>query len=233
MRKLMGLALLAATAPVGAQQVVDDFESGTNPNHWGWTTSTASTANIVTDGGDPGAWDDSGVPYMSDHPNFTAVPPAGSPLQAALASGSLHTVSIDMQRIDGSGVEGCFPINTASGFFAIELMDLHTAASVVEAHMTAGPTFPEGPFPWQTASFTIPSDANDTPPGWELDADPDLHYTWTELMHNIDGIRVFVGDPGIRNISYCSHLGVDNVVITYGTYGDKIFADGFDGSARP
>jgi hypothetical protein len=233
MRKLMGLALLAATANAGAQQVVDDFESGTNPNDWGWAVSTSSTASIVMTGGNPGAWDDSGVPFMSDHPNFTAVPPAGSPLQTALASGSLHTVSIDMQRIDGSGVEGCFPINTASGFFSIELMDLHSAASLVEAHMTSGPTFPDGPFPWLTAHFSIPSDATDTPEGWKLNADPDLHYTWAELMHNIDGIRVFLGDPGARTIPYCSHLGVDNVVVTYGTDGDTIFADGFDGAATP
>ena len=233
MRKLMGVALLAATATAGAQQVVDDFESDTNPNYWGWTASTPSTASIVMDGGNPGAWDDSGVPYFAQYPNFTAVPPAGSPLQIALASGSLHTASIDVERLDASDVQGCLPAHIESSFVAIELMDLHTAASVVEAHTTFGPTFPEGPFPWQTASFTVPSDATDTPPGWVLNADPDLHYTWVELMHNVDGIRFFVGDPDALTFSACAHLGADNVVITYGTDGDTIFIDGFDGAPAP
>lgn len=233
MRKMIALALLAATATAGAQQVVDDFESDTNPNQWGWTNSSASIANIVMEGGNPGAWVDSGVPYFAQHPNFTAVPPVGSPLQAALASGSLHTASIDIERLDTSGVEGCLPTHNDSSFVAIELMDLHTAASVVEAHTTAGPTYQEGPFPWQTMSFTIPSDATDTPPGWVLNADPDLNYTWVELMHNVDGIRFFVGDPDSLTFSACAHLGADNAVITYGTYSDTIFADGFDAATPP
>jgi len=231
MRTLMGLALLAATTAAGAQQVVDDFESDTNPNEWGWTNSSASTANIVMDGGNPGAWADSGVPYFAQHPNFTAVPPAGSTLQVALASGSLHTASIDIQRLDTTGVQGCLPTHNAAGFVSIELMDLHTAASVSEAHTTYGPMFPDGAFPWQTASFTIPSDATDTPPGWELNADPDLNYTWAELMHNIDGIRFFVGDPDALTFSACAHLGADNAIVTYGTDIDTIFIDGFDGAA--
>jgi hypothetical protein len=235
MRKLMGFALLAATATAGAQQVVDDFESGTNPNQWGWTNSTDSVANIVMAGGNPGAWVDSTVPYFVDHPNFTALPPAGSPLRAALDSGTLHTASVDLQRLDTSDVSGCFPVYTLPSTLTLSLIDTHTADYVIEAHTTEGKTSPtQGPFAWLSAKFTIPSDATDTPPGWVLNVDPDLNYTWADLMHNIDGIRFFVVSPDDITFSSCWHLGADNAVVTYGTTDtDTVFTDGFDGAAPP
>ena len=42
-----------------ATQVVDDFESGTNPNEWGWTNGGGGAFTIQPDGGNPGAWLDS------------------------------------------------------------------------------------------------------------------------------------------------------------------------------
>ena len=82
MHRLIGaLALLATSATLHATDVVDDFESGTNPNQWGWTNNNGGVFTIVADGGNPGAWLDSGVPYRSDHPNLTSLPPAGTPLR--------------------------------------------------------------------------------------------------------------------------------------------------------
>jgi hypothetical protein len=102
---------------------------------------------------------------------------------------------------------------------------------VIEAHTTDGPESPlEGPFPWMTVSFTIPSDATDVPPGWVLNAPPELDYTWADLMHNIDGISFFVVAPDEFTFDSCWRLGADNVTVTYGD-DDAIFADGFDGVA--
>ena len=79
-----------------------------------------------------------------------------------------------------------------------------------------GPQTPGGPFPWLTASFPIASGATDVPPGWVLNAPPELNYTWQDLMHNIDGIRFFVVNPEDITFDSCWHLGADNVVVTYG-----------------
>jgi hypothetical protein len=235
-RLIAAFVLLAAAAPLCAEQVVDDFESGTNPNQWGWTNGGGGAFTIVPDGGNPGAWLDSGVPYFSDHPNLTALPPAGTALRAALDSGTLHTASADLQRLDTSGVTNCNPIYDLPSLFTLELIDTHTVPSepptVIEAHTTDGPPSPAGTeFPWTSVSFAIPSEATDVPPGWVLNAPPELGYTWADLMHNIDGIRFFVLDPDDFTYDACWHLGADNVVVTYGAT-DKIFTDGFDGGGR-
>ncbi|MFI4970055.1 MAG: hypothetical protein ACHP7D_07595 [Lysobacterales bacterium] len=229
-RMMMGLALLATAAPLYADQVVDDFESDTNPNQWGWTNNGGGAFTIVPDGGNPGAWLDSGVPYFSDHPNLTALPPAGTALRAALDSGTLHTASIDLQRLDTSAVTTCHPVYDLPSMFTLELIDTHTDASTIEAHTTDGPASPGGTsFPWTSVSFTIPSEATGVPTGWVLNAPPELNYTWTDLMHNIDGIRFFVLSPDDFTYDACWNLGADNIVVSYGTV-DKIFADGFDGA---
>lgn len=226
-RLLIALFLAAPAAIVQATQVVDDFESGTNPNQWGWTIS-GSPYTIQPDGGNPGAWMDSGVPYMSRHGNLTAVPPEGSALRAALASGTLRSARIDFEQLDTTGVVGCFPRVSGSGPFTLKLFDLHSNpdGSVIEAHTLDGPPTPPAPYPWQTASFTIPSDSTeDVPAGWKLNRGDLEGYTWSTLMQNIDGISFFSGNPYIDGIEGCWHLGADNVVVTYG---DAIFADGFD-----
>ncbi|HVV97260.1 MAG TPA: hypothetical protein VHC92_08990 [Rhodanobacteraceae bacterium] len=227
------LLTLAAVA-AHATEVVDDFESGTNPNEWGWTNGGGGAFIIEPDGGNPGAWLDSGVPYFSDHPNLTSYPPAGSALHDALASGALVSASADIERLDTSDVENCHPVYDLPSTFTLMLSDLHTVPSdpptVIEAHTTDGPESPlEGPFPWMTVSFTIPSDATDVPPGWVLNAPPELDYTWADLMHNIDGISFFVVAPDEFTFDSCWQLGADNVTVTYGD-GDTIFADGFDGA---
>jgi hypothetical protein len=114
--------------------------------------------------------------------------------------------------------------------FTLELIDTHTDASTIEAHTTDGPASPGGTsFPWTSVSFTIPSEATGVPTGWVLNAPPELNYTWTDLMHNIDGIRFFVLSPDDFTYDACWNLGADNIVVSYGTV-DKIFADGFDGA---
>jgi hypothetical protein len=227
----LAAVLSSLSWPAQAQRVVDTFESGANPNEWGWT-NVQGPATITPDGGNPGAWVDTGVPYFATHPHFISEPPPGSALQAAIASGTLHTASVDLQRLDTTNVSGCLPTHLQASFVSLGLFDLHSSEFQIEAHTTAdsSPAFPLGPFPWFTASFDIPSDATDTPPGWELAVPDGMTYTWADLMHNLDGMRFFIGDPDQPAFSSCSHLGADNVVVTYG---DALFVDGFDGSAAP
>lgn len=239
-RWMIGLTLLALAGPLYAEQVVDDFEAGTNPDGWTWLSGSPGGLSyhgvIQTQGGNPDAWFDSTAPYFSDHPNFTAVPDAGTPLRAALDSGTLHSASVDIQRLDTSTVENCHPVYDMASVFTLQLFDLHTLdtdpPSLIEAHTTEGPPSPAGTsYPWTSLSFAIPSDATDVPPGWELNA-PD-GYTWSDLMHNIDGISFFVLSPSLMTFDSCWQLGADNATVAYGTVIDKIFVDGFDGSGRP
>ncbi|HEU4665369.1 MAG TPA: hypothetical protein VFS55_15170 [Dokdonella sp.] len=233
MHRLIGaLALLATSLTLHATDVVDDFEAGTNPNQWGWTNNSGGAFVIEPDGGNPGAWLDSGAPYFSDHPNLTSLPPAGTPLRAALDSGTLQSASVDLERLDASSVTGCLPTYTLPSTFSLSLIDIHTDASVIEAHTIDGPPAPtDAPFDWLTAAFTIPSEATDVPPGWVLNAPPELGYTWQDLMHNVDGIRFFVLDPEEITFDACWRLGADNVRVSYAGE-DKVFVDGFDGAPR-
>jgi hypothetical protein len=233
-RVLVGLLLVLPLAAVNATQVIDDFESGTDPNQWGWTNGGGGFFIIQPDGGNPGAWLDSGVPYFSDHPNLTSIPPEGTPLHDALASGALSSASIDIERLDTSDVNNCHPTAQEASTFSLSFIDLHSdpGGSVIEAHNDNGPPSPAGIFPWLTVTFTIDSAATDVPPGWVLNAPPELNYTWQDLMQNMDGIRVFVINPEQITFDGCSHLGADNIVITYGTSHDVIFEDGFDIASR-
>ncbi|HEY0180892.1 MAG TPA: hypothetical protein VGC30_14855 [Dokdonella sp.] len=231
-RTIIGFALLAAALPLPAIDVVDDFESGANPNRWAWTNNWGPNGRIIADGGNPGAWfySTGDVPYFSDHPNFSTTPPPGSALRAALDSGALTSASIDLERLDASGVYMCVPGYDLPSTFTLELLDLHTAApSFMEARTTYGATMPGGSaFPWTHVEFTIPSDATEVPPGWVMGEPPELNYTWQDLMHNVDAIRFFVVSPDDITYDACWELGADNVVVSYGQ-GDAIFADGFDG----
>jgi hypothetical protein len=227
------LALSTIFTPLRATQVVDNFESATNPNEWGWTNGGGGAFTIEPDGGNPGAWLDSGVPYFSDHPNLTAYPPEGTELRTALASGQLVSASVDIERLDTSAVDNCHPVYDLPSNFTLMLSDIHTIPSdpptVIEAHTTDGPVAPtEGPFPWTSISFAIPSGATDVPPGWVLNVPPDIQYSWADLMQNIDGISFFVINPEEITFDSCWQLGADNVVVTYGD-ADAVFADGFDG----
>lgn len=224
------VAVLLPVAAVEATEVVDDFESGTNPNQWGWTNGGGGSFIIQPDGGNPGAWLDSGVPYFSDHPNLTSLPPEGTALRDALASGTLSSASIDIQRLDTSDVVNCHPVAQEESTFSLSFIDIHSdpGGAVIEAHNDDGPDSPAGTFPWLTATFTIDSSATDVPPGWVLNAPPELNYTWQDLMHNIDGIRFFVINPEQITFDACSHLGADNIVISYGAADEVIFDNGFD-----
>jgi hypothetical protein len=223
-------AVLMPVAAVEATDVVDDFESGTNPNQWGWTNGGGGSFIIQPDGGNPGAWLDSGVPYFSDHPNLTSLPPDGTALRAALASGMLSAAHIDIERLDTSDVVNCHPVAQEESTFSLSFIDTHSdpGGAVIEAHNDDGPESPAGTFPWLTATFTIDSSATDVPPGWVLNAPPELKYTWQDLMHNIDGIRFFVVNPEQITFDGCSHLGADNIVISYGAADDVVFENGFD-----
>ena len=228
-RALIVLATLLPATVGGATQVIDDFESGTDPNQWGWTNGGGGNFIIQPTGGNPGAWLDSGVPYFSDHPNLTSLPPDGTALRIALASAGLTAASIDIERLDTSDVQNCHPTATEQSTFSLSFIDIHSdpGGSVIEAHNDDGPISPAGFFPWMTVSFTIDSSSTDVPAGWVLNAPPELNYTWQDLMHNIDGIRFFVVNPEQITFDGCSHLGADNVIITY-TDNDTVFENGFD-----
>jgi hypothetical protein len=228
---LVILASILVPAAIHATEVVDDFESGTNPNQWGWTNGSGGNFIIEPDGGNPGAWLDSGVPYFSDHPNLTSLPPPGTALADALASGTLTAASFDVERLDTSDVTNCHPTATEASTFSLAFFDIHSdpGGGVIEAHNDDGPASPEGFWPWMSVSFAIDSSATDVPPGWVLNAPPELNYTWQDLMHNIDGIRLWIVNPEQITFDACSHLGADNIVVTYGAAADDtIFANGFD-----
>jgi len=113
-RLLAVLAVVLVPALACATQVVDDFESGTNPNQWGWTNNGGGAYIIEMTGGNPGAWLDSGTPYFSDHPNLTSIPPDGTDLRTALASGTLHSASFAFHQFRS----GCFPTYTSPSSFS-------------------------------------------------------------------------------------------------------------------
>lgn len=220
-RCLVALSVCAFSSALPAIEVLDTFDTG-NPNQWGWTNSGGSVYVLQPKGGKPGGWLDSGTPYYADHPNLTSIPPPGSALRRALDSGSLLTASFDFQRLD----PGCFPQSTTASTFALELIDLHSdpGGAVISAHVN-GPPSPAKTSHWQSVGFTVPSDATGVPAGWVIDAPPELSYTWSDLMRNIDGIRFFSVSPDDVTFSACWQLGADNVSITYS---EDIFADGFD-----
>lgn len=228
----LNVFVLCGACAHGAAVVVDDaFEDGMNPNGWIWTNTQEAT--LTDAGGNPGAWVDTGLLYLARHPAFLAEPAPGTPLAIALASGRLRSASIDLQRIDESGVQGCQQTHLDASFVSLALFDLHTNEQYIWAHTTAdaSPSFPAGAFPWVTASFIVPPPSTDTPAGWTLHVPPGVPYTWADMLANIDDIRFYVGDPEPLAPSSCSHLGADNAVVTYDD--EQIFADGFDQSVAP
>jgi hypothetical protein len=71
--------------------------------------------------------------------------------------------------------------------------------------------------PWRRVQFSIPSNSTDpVPDGWELNAPPELNYTWQDLMQNIDGMRFWVINPDDFTFDACWRLGADNVAVDYG-----------------
>lgn len=222
---LILIAAVTTTRPAAAIDVIDDFESG-NPNLWGWTNSTAGAYTIQPEGGNPGAWLDSGLPYRSDHPNLTSVPAEGTALRTALASGGLVSARFDFKRLDSGS---CMPHYTLPSTFSLAFIDLHSDpdGAVIEAHTLDGPETPTGPSDWQSVGFKIPGPSDDVPAGWILNVSPDLGYTWADLLRNVDGIRFFAINPEDITYSACWQLGADNVVVSY-EYPDRIFADDFD-----
>ena len=226
-RLIVAVLTCAALTDACATQVIDKFETG-NPNQWGWTNIQGGAYVLQSDGGNPGGWLDSGDGanmYKTDHPNLTSVPLDGTALKAALASGELAGASFDFQRLDAGS---CFPQYDLPSTFALQLIDLHSdpGGAVIEAHVN-GADSPTGVSPWQTVSFSIPFAATDVPDGWMLNYPPEMTYTWQDMMHNIDGIRFFSISPDDITYSSCWRLGADNVIVTYG---DAVFADGFEGS---
>jgi hypothetical protein len=226
----------AALRPLHATEVDDHFDTGDNPNGWSWLSGTPSNivhnGTVQPSGGNPDGWFDSTTPYFAGHPNFTAIPTAGTPLRAALDSGALETLAVDIQRLDTSAIENCHPVYDLPSTFTLQLLDLHTLntdpPTPIEAHTIDGPASPEGgSYAWTSINFTIPSDATDVPPGWVLEVPPDITYTWADLMHNLDGISVFAIDPGEITFDSCWEFGADNVVVTYGG-NDGLFANGFE-----
>ena len=222
-RLIFAIVVCAALTDVCATEVIDTFETVDNPNQWGWTSINGGFYIVQPTGGNPGGWLDSDVGYKTDHPNLTSVPPVGTALKTALASGELVSASFDFQRLDAGS---CFPQYDLPSTFALEFIDLHSdpGGSVIEAHVN-GDASPTDVSSWQTVFFSIPSQATDVPDGWMLNYPPEMTYTWQDMMHNIDGIRFFSISPDDITYSSCWRLGADNVIVSYG---DSVFADGFE-----
>ncbi|HEV7491966.1 MAG TPA: hypothetical protein VGO25_14265 [Rhodanobacteraceae bacterium] len=217
MKTLLAALLFSLPVAAAATEVMDNFESGTNPNQWGWTNNGGGHFIIEPSGGSPGAWLDSGTPYYSDHPNLTSIPPDGSALRAALASGTLTSATFMFEKLQA----GCFPTYDSPSTFSLAFFDLHSdpGGAVIEAHTTSGPSSIGVPHatPWRRVQFSIPSNSTDpVPDGWELNAPPELNYTWQDLMQNIDGMRFWVINPDDFTFDACWRLGADNVAVDYG-----------------
>jgi hypothetical protein len=223
------MLVACACASAGATEVVDNFDQG-NPDHWVWSGSYGMDSSTNPVGGNPGGWVDSLEPFYSSHPAVTSFPSAAMPLHEALASGSLHALRIDLQRL-ATDEETCSGHSIASSI-TLQLADLHSDPNhgLIEADTTLGPATPADAFPWTTYSFEIPSGSlDDVPEGWRMSFAPELDYNWQDLMRNVDAISVFIVDPQDIVTEGCWHFGADNVVVTYGDT-DVIFAEGFDGA---
>jgi hypothetical protein len=222
-RCAIAVCLCASSACLPAVEVVDTFETAGNPNQWGWANTGGGVYTLQPTGGNPDGWLDSGPSYFTDHPNLTSIPPAGSDLRRALDSAALTGASYDFKRLDAGD---CFPQNDTASTFALGLIDLHSdpGGAVITAYVNGkrSPTRPSG---WRTVSFTIPSDSVGVPDGWVLNAPAQLNYTWSDLMHNVDGISFLSVSPDDVTFSSCWRLGADNVSVTYG---ENIFANGFE-----
>lgn len=218
------LTLAIATASVArADQVVDDFENG-NPNQWFWSGSRGGPGEVNLAGGNPNGWFDSDENFYGWHPMLGSIPPPGSALATALASGSLRSLSLDFERL---AIE-CIPNYDLPSAMAIEFADFHSdpGGSVIVAFNLNGPNVPDTGTPWQTVRFTIPSQSTDAvPDGWKILAPPELNYTWQDMMQNIDAISFMPLNPDDITYQSCWHAGADNIVITYG---DSVFSDSFD-----
>jgi len=227
MRFPVVVLLFTATAAAHADSVVDTFESSANPNGWSWAGSDpAAGAGITDSGGHPGAWMDSGVPYMGFEPQFVSFPPPGSKLRTALDSGEVKTASIDLQRLDVSDVPTCHQHNDGFKTFAFAFNDFHSGDLPISGISTVGPAAQYELYPWTTVRFVIPSDSATTPRGWTLINAP-AGYTWADLMRNTDSVSFFALFSPFFQPGACWHLGADNIVITYGGR-DALFADAFD-----
>lgn len=230
MRFLLPLAFLATSAAAHAGRVVDDFEAGLNPDGWAWGTPVPGDYGVVTPtGGNPGGWVDSTGAYLSDHPMVSAFPEPGTPLRAALDSGTLMSASADIQRlVPAADPVTCPRTSPTPSTFELELVDMHTIPSSPPTPImarTRGPEFPGTPFPWMSLHFPIPASSDATPDGWSLDAPEG--YTWADMLRNVDGITFRLVAAEDVTIDACWHVGADNIVVTYAD-GDAIFADGFD-----
>jgi hypothetical protein len=230
---LLARCLVAAATAVTAfgafaGEVVDTFESADNPNRWSWQTGGSHYVSILPTGGNPGGWLDSTTSYWSGWPEFSSLPPEGSPLKAALRSGTLTSARVDIQRLDATDA-GCTSRDNDASVFTLLLSDNHSFTQAAVGYVS-GPERPAGvSFPWMTIQFAIPPSSAETPPGWTLVLPSGVtDYTWADLLANLDGIHFMAASPADFNyLGDCWDFGADNVVVTYGN-GDGIFANGFE-----
>lgn len=223
MRSRLTLAALLLVPTAYAGQVLDGFDDGANPNGWHWNAG----GSIVAGGGDPGAWLNSGD-MTALGAAFTAQPAPGTPLAAALASGSLSSISFNSEVLpfdcDQPGQVGRFVLILTNTHGTPDLEDDDFAYTIGEA-------VPDAIGTWSHTTFTIPVGATSLPRGWVggHDGDP-VHFadgvTWPDLIAAVDRIDVDLNVPFLDHTWGCWNVGVDSITVTYG--GDEIFADGFD-----
>jgi hypothetical protein len=226
--------ILAGSA--AATDVVETFDTNANPSGWSWLSGSPSAISqngtVQAEGGNPGGWFDSGQ-YFSDHPNISAFPSPGTPLRLALDSDALTSASVDFERFDSAQFPNCRPFYSAPSFFSIAFVDTHSVITDPPTDIIAymneeiAPPSPAGAFPWTNVTFAIPADSQETPKGWTLQA-PD-GYTWSDMLHNIDAISMYVVNLDDLTFDACWRVGADNIRVSYGPSDETVFADGFDG----
>jgi hypothetical protein len=216
------LALTLASS-CGAEQVFDDFEGGANPNGWEFNDG----ATIMSSGGSPGAWLDSGE-FFAESAVFTAIPLQSAPLGVALASGRLTAISFDFQRL----ALVCQHPGGADHFVLI-LTARHGTVDHEDddyAYVT-GDAVPQDVGEWVHVEFPIPSGVADLPPGWTGGHQDDFEHfrpgvTWADLMRTADEIDVAEDLPFEGHFDGCWHSGLDSVEVDY--VGDDLFENGFE-----
>jgi hypothetical protein len=226
----LALAVTLASGAAHATQVIDTFDDGANPNGWRWVYGNDGLGTIEADGGNPGGWLDSTSSYWASRASVYASPAPGTALRDALDSGELRSVSIDWIKFDVHAETMCGPPGGGTAF-SIMLIDNQGYT----AWINNGPAEPNTiTFPWTSATFAIPPASTTPPDGWTFNTPPDNpDYTWSDFLHNLSTMTILALSPDVITFSACWHMGVDNIVVSYGADDhDPVFANGFDPAAR-
>ncbi|HZN54594.1 MAG TPA: hypothetical protein VFB67_04670 [Candidatus Polarisedimenticolaceae bacterium] len=201
--------LLEARKPRLTQTFTEDFSKDSNEG--GWTVGGAEFH--FRNGGNKGA-------YIESRNNDTFAPQP----RTTTGSGSQFTGNYASRQVIGLGVD----LETIR-------VDFSAAERPLSVLLISDPDTPEDPFDdctayllgtefapepgqgWRSYAFTVPSDSATLPEGWGIlegcpEATPDD--AWTRVIHDVDELRYFFGDPTFFFIFQQWTTGLDNPSIT-------------------